>query len=503
MFGGSPMSRLSPRTHKKIQASIKLPNRKECPISLKNIGLGGVLLDLSKGVSAKRFTPGTFHSLRIVLENMNELTLSTKVIRNSREGLGLCFSAISQGDILKIWEFIRESITDERNCPYCNCSFKFFPEKCPQCHWHLNFKDKEYFSYWGKESALRQLTSSLRDLTSSDLQKLSQYLEEEVLLKKTLPLVEETEEFVGTCQAMKEVFSLIRKVAPTDLPVLILGKSGTGKELTARALYERSPRKDKPFVVVNCAAIPESLIEAALFGYEKGAFTGAYTAKKGKFELAHKGVLFLDEIGELPLSLQPKLLRLLETQMVERIGSTNSVQVDVRIITATNRDIQQAVSEGRFRSDLYHRIKVFTIQLPPLRERGEDKIILAHYILNKIKMERRWKCKGFTPEALDVIREHAWPGNVREMINRIRRAVVIQDEWIMPEDLELKSPQRANKTSRLKNVAKKLRKDLIESALREHQYNISQTARSLGISRPYVYLLIKNLDIHIPRRGTT
>ncbi|MBW2569013.1 MAG: sigma 54-interacting transcriptional regulator [Deltaproteobacteria bacterium] len=433
---------------------------------------------------------------------MNELTLSAKVVRNSCEGLGLCFSAISQGDILKIWGFIRESITDERNCPYCNCSFKFFPEKCPQCRWHLNFKDKEYFSYWGKESALRRLTNSLSDLTRSDLRKLFQYLEEEVLLKKTLP-AEETEEFVGTCQAMKEIFSLIRKVAPTDLPVLILGKSGTGKELTARALYERSSRKDKPFVVVNCAAIPESLIEAALFGYEKGAFTGAYTAKKGKFELAHKGVLFLDEIGELPLGLQPKLLRLLETQMVERIGSTNSMQVDVRIITATNIDIEQAVSEGRFRSDLYHRIKVFTIQLPPLCERGEDKIILAHYILNKIKMERRWNCRGFTPEALDVIREHAWPGNVREMINRIRRAIVIQDKWIRPEDLELKSSQRANNTSRLKNVAKKMRKDLIESALLEHQYNISQTARFLGISRPYVYLLMKNLDIHIPRRGTT
>ncbi len=497
------MARLTPRMRTEIKASIIDTKGTKHAVALKNIGLGGVGLGSAEAIFPSQSTPGSTISMGISLKTAGELITTGEVVWNTHERLGIRFVGISRGDLLKIWVYIRDFLVKQKCCPYCGQSFDSWPGKCKRCGWDLNFLSKDYLSYWERELLLRKLRVRLSAINIYDLRKISRFVEDDALSKKSVPEIQEIEEFVGTCQAMKEVYSLIRKVAPTDLPVLILGESGTGKELTACALHERSLRKDKPFIAINCAAIPESLIEAELFGHEKAAFTGAYAARKGKFEYAHKGTLFLDEIGELPPSLQPKLLRFLETQMVEPIGSKNSVQVDVRIITATNSDLKQAVAEGRFRSDLYHRIKVFTIQLSPLRERGEDKIILAHYFLKKIKMERAWKCKGFTPEALDVIREHAWPGNVREMINRVRRAVVVQDEWIRSKDLELESPQETNKPSKLKAADKKLRKELVESALREHQYNISQTARSLGVSRPYVYLLIKKLGIHIPRRATT
>ncbi len=191
----------------------------------------------------------------------------------------------------------------------------------------------------------------------------------------------------------------------------------------------------------------------------------------------------------------------METQRVERVGSTKGVQVDVRIIAATNCDLEKAAAEGRFRSDLFHRIKVFSIKLPPLRERGEDIILLAQYFLKKIKSERNWRCKGFTPEALDVIREYTWPGNVREMINRVRRAVVVQDDSITPEDLELTPSPKTRRTSKLREADLNLKKEMIESTLNDCRQNISQTARALGISRPYLHVLIKKLGIYIPEKG--
>ena len=309
--------------------------------------------------------------------------------------------------------------------------------------------------------------------------------------------MENIEDFVGTSPKMLKVFNLLEKVAPTDLPVLILGESGTGKELTAQTIHEKCFTKTKPFVAINCAAIPEPLFEAEVFGHEKGAFTGAYKAKQGKFEQADGGTLFLDEIGEFPKPLQSKLLRFLENRVIERVGSIKSKRVNVRIITATNKELEQAVFNGEFRQDLFHRINVFTICLPPLRERGEDKIILARYFLEKIGKEQKWNGKGFTPSAIEAIRAHAWSGNVRELVNRIRRAVVVQDEWIEPEDLELNLRQLENNSNSkaLKDTTQQARKELIFKALREDQYNISQTARSLGISRSYLYSLMKKLGI--------
>lgn len=494
------MSRLSPRVCKKVKASIVFSDKKERTVYLKNIGLGGAFLDVGQDLSAKWCAPQTSHIIRINIQNIGELQLHAMVVRNGGKGLAMRFSSISQGDLLKIWEFIRPFITDKDQCPYCNHLFKESSENCPNCDWNQDFGDNGYLAYWRKQALIAHIAHSLSNLELNELQEVSKLLESDSLIMGHSPAGSEIEEFVGTCPAIREVFSLIRKIAPTDFPVIIFGESGTGKELTVLAIHGRSPRNKGPFVAINCAAIPESLLEAELFGHAKGAFTGAHEFKKGKFEQADKGTLLLDEIGEIPLNLQAKLLRFLETQVIEPIGSQESKKVNVRILAATNRDLEKAVAAGQFRLDLYYRLKVFTITLPPLRERGADKGILAQYFLKKIKKEGNWDCKGFTPEAMDVINKHSWPGNVREMINRIRRAVVVQDKWIRPEDMELDADlyTKQKNQPKLKEAKNNLKKAMIQKTLRENSYNISQTARSLGISRQHLYLLKKKLEIDIP-----
>ncbi|MCX7822578.1 MAG: sigma-54 dependent transcriptional regulator [Syntrophobacterales bacterium] len=229
---------------------------------------------------------------------------------------------------------------------------------------------------------------------------------------------------IGRSSAMQEIFKAIGRVAPTDATVLIRGESGTGKELVARAVYQHSARADKPFLVINCVAIPETLLESELFGYEKGAFTGAHSRRIGKVEQAHGGTIFLDEIGDMPLSIQAKLLRLLQEKSVERLGGRQPIPVDVRIIAATNRDLESAVSEGRFRSDLYYRLKVVTLELPPLRERREDIGLLADYFLAKYSAEMGIPNPGITSQARALMEVLDWPGNVRELANTIRKVLI-------------------------------------------------------------------------------
>jgi transcriptional regulator with PAS, ATPase and Fis domain len=289
---------------------------------------------------------------------------------------------------------------------------------------------------------------------------------------------------------------MIRKVAPTDIPVLITGESGTGKELTSMAIHERSGRRNKPFVPINCAAIPENLLEAELFGHEKGSFTGAYNQKKGKFEYADGGTIFLDEIGELSLNLQSKLLRFLEDKIVEKIGSNEGKKVNVRLIAATNRDLKAAIAKGTFRTDLFYRLDVFNINLPPVRDRGEDKIILARYFLNKFSKEMNLM-KTFSGEAIDAIKSYDWPGNVREIINKVRRAVVMSKEsTITPHDLDLEVPTLETETvTSLKEVRYSIEKQKLIEAMKHCNNNISKVARVLGISRPSVYSLRKKYNI--------
>jgi DNA-binding NtrC family response regulator len=293
---------------------------------------------------------------------------------------------------------------------------------------------------------------------------------------------------VGNCPAMREVFDRVRKVAPTDTTVLILGESGTGKELVARAVHEQSLRQDAPIIAVNCASIPETLIESELFGHEKGSFTGAHHTHAGLVEAADGGTLFLDEIGELPLPAQARLLRVLHEAEVRRVGATVSRKVNIRLIAATHRNLRQMSREGKFREDLYFRLRVLEIQLPPLRDRGEDLLALADFLLVKTCRRLNRPPLAFEPEARQVISMHNWPGNVRELENAIERAVILCESGrITPELLAIDAPVLTP------SEASELEGDGTSDTLREYfrkfvlenQYRLSETelARRLGISR--------------------
>jgi len=301
---------------------------------------------------------------------------------------------------------------------------------------------------------------------------------------------------LGTDPKMQEVFSAMRKVATTDAPVLIIGESGTGKELVAKALHRMSIRKMKPFIVINSGAIPETLLESELFGHEKGAFTGAHIQRKGRIEMANEGTLFLDEIGELSLSLQVKLLRFLQEQKIERVGGREEISVDTRILAATNVDLQKAIKEGRFREDLYYRLGVVTISLPPLRDRGGDILLLATALLKRYVNENNKKIKGFTSPAITALQEYGWPGNIRELENRVKRAVIMAEgPKVTPVDLELASQFAKYEGRGLKGAREALEKDFIQRALIKNKGNVTKAAEELGVSRPTLYELMEKLGM--------
>jgi DNA-binding NtrC family response regulator len=287
---------------------------------------------------------------------------------------------------------------------------------------------------------------------------------------------------VGRCEAMQRLFRTIRKIAKTDASVFIAGESGTGKELTALAIHKRSTRRKAPFVAINCGSIPHHLLQSELFGYERGAFTGADKRKIGRIESADGGTLFLDEIGDMPAQAQASLLRFLQERKVERLGSTESVPVDVRVISATHVDLEDAISDGRFRSDLYHRLCVLRIDEPPLRARGEDIDILAHYVLQRYKTDSDRKIWGFTQSALDAMHHHEWPGNVRELINRVRRAVVMTEGRLLtPHDMGFDTPDEFEMTT-LDKALEHAERSVIDAALRCSGNDVERAAAALGIS---------------------
>jgi transcriptional regulator with GAF, ATPase, and Fis domain len=288
-------------------------------------------------------------------------------------------------------------------------------------------------------------------------------------------------EIIGTSKAMTEVFQKVEKVAATDISVLITGETGTGKELIAAELHRRSERANHPFVVINSGAIPENLLESELFGHVKGAFTGAVANKLGKFQAAHQGTLFLDEIGEMALSLQVKLLRAIQEKVVVRVGDTRTEKVDIRILAATNRDLEVEIKEGRFREDLFYRLNVVNLNLPPLRDRGEDVLVIARYLLNRYCKEYDSKVKGFSPNAAVAIRKHSWPGNIREMENRLKKAIVLSDgNFVGPDDLGLTADQLPAILA-LNHAKEKFQRDYINEILALNNGNRTKTARDLGV----------------------
>lgn len=296
---------------------------------------------------------------------------------------------------------------------------------------------------------------------------------------------------------MLKICRQLEKISPTTVTCTLLGESGTGKEVIARAIHHLSPRKAKRFVAINCAAVPENLIESELFGYEKGAFTGANKTTLGKIETAHEGTLFLDEIGDMPLNLQAKLLRFLQERVIERVGGRNEISVDVRVICATNKNLEAMVRDGSFREDLFYRICEMTINIPPLRNRMGDKVLLARHFKLTFAKEHGQNVTGFTPDAIAAIESYEWPGNIREMENKVKRAVIMADgKHITREDLGL--AEAGDLSLNLRHVRQEAERNAILRALSMTDNNISAAAKLLGVTRPTFYDLLKKFDMHLP-----
>lgn len=298
---------------------------------------------------------------------------------------------------------------------------------------------------------------------------------------------------IGNSESIQGISRKAEKVALTDITTLLLGESGTGKEVFARSIHEHSQRKDERFVAINCASIPENLLESELFGYEKGAFTGANKTTIGKVETAKGGTLFLDEIGDMPLGLQAKMLRFLQERVIERVGGRSEISVDVRVICATHRDLAGMVKEETFREDLFYRVGEISILIPPLRERDEDVILLARTFLNQYKEEYGTKVKGFSDAAISAMLEHRWPGNIRELQNKLKSAVVLAEgALIEPEDLCIMSSgdDEEPATLNLREVREQAESKAIRRAFHQSEQNMSRTAELLGVTRPTLYALI-------------
>jgi len=325
---------------------------------------------------------------------------------------------------------------------------------------------------------------------------LNQLENEHQLLKKQA--TEPLDGLIASCEKMQELCRTIEKISPTNATVLLMGESGTGKEVLAKAIHRLSDRSTQAFVAVNCAAIPENLLESELFGYEKGAYTGALQLTKGKIEYANNGTLFLDEIGDLPILLQSKLLRFLQERTIERIGGRKEIPVDVRIICATHQNLKEHINKEKFRLDLYYRISEIVIDIPPLREREGDAITIAIALLKKYCMIHNKKIKSFSGEATAAIEAYSWPGNIRELENKINRAVILSDDInINFNDLELEKNTDTGMPVNLKEVRESAEIIAIKKALIHSNKNVSNTAKLLGVTRPTLYSLIEKYGIQI------
>jgi len=348
------------------------------------------------------------------------------------------------------------------------------------------------YDFFSKPVDLDQLKIIIeRAVRVSQLERENSEMASELARRKTF------EQIIGDSEKMREVYEIIRTVSGTNYTILITGESGTGKELVSRAIHSSSPRGSKPFVPINCGAIPENLLESELFGHEKGAFTDAHTRKRGRFELADGGTIFLDEIGEMPLPLQVKLLRFLEDNIIERIGGSESISLDVRILVASNRNMAELVKKSSFREDLYYRISVITIDMPPLREREDDILLLANSFLNRYGLENNRPGLSFSEAAAKAILAYRWPGNVRELENKIKRAVVMaQDKKIKPQDLALPSEGRgAVKPRTLQVIREEAEKTCLAESLARNSWNISRVSRELETSRTTLYDLIEKYKL--------
>lgn len=461
-----------------------------------NLSLNGVYIDADSHPPDKSFIV-----LNLGLPALPEsFDVMAKVNRVEDHGFVAEFFGLDRTVASYVWSFVRSRLKLLKSCPYCGDPIPGkMPSKCPHCGSFLRFEDPDYFDRRDAASTKTNLLEYIAGLSDAEVNSVVRSISRQRSLN-----CKETGncdvEMIGTCDKMGTVFHLIRKVATVDVPVLIVGETGTGKEMAARAIHERSLRKGGPFIAINCGAIPKELLESELFGHEKGAFTGADRQVKGRIEFATGGTLFLDEVGELPPALQVKLLRFLEDYKIERIGGRESIDVDLRIIAATNRDLEKDIAENRFREDLFYRLNVITIRIPALRERGDDIVIMAEAFLRQYAQKLSKNINGFTRDALTALKVHHWPGNVRELINRIRRAVVMAEErWITPNNLELKTSE--DRPEGLRDATNRFEYRFIKEALGRYEGKISRAARALKISRSEMYYLLKKHGIERASRS--
>jgi Nif-specific regulatory protein len=363
----------------------------------------------------------------------------------------------------------------------------------------LNKADRRAFNE--KDLVLLSVFANLTGIALENARFYSMVQQENTVLRRELGKRRiEFQNIIGRGPKMADVFECMDLVAPTNSTVLIRGDSGTGKEMVAQSIHNASLRASKPFIAVNCAALPDALLESELFGHEKGAFTGAIARKEGRFELAHSGTLFLDEIGDMPTGLQAKVLRVLQDGEFYRVGGTHPIRCDVRIIAATNQDLDEKMKAGTFREDLYYRLNVITIFLPPLRDRVEDIPLLIEHFLTKSAAENKRKKSGFTPQALQILMNYPWPGNIRELENAIERAVVLgKTDMVevgdLPPSLREKKQALVDYTTSLEDAQRQFKKKHIKNILFQTEGNRSKAAKILQIQRTYLSRLIKELDI--------
>ncbi len=394
-----------------------------------------------------------------------QVKVLARVVRRTAGGLAAEFVDLDREGQAHLWEALLPHIPSRwSTCPFCGLKLTAGAgEKCPWCEKPLDFWRQ---GYW------RGLAADFCPVP----------------------------EMIATCPAMQQVFTLIHKVAPTDVPVLVTGASGTGKEMVAQAIHRRSRVADGPFVAVNCGAIPRELLEAELFGHEKGSFTGAYRTVRGTVEQAHGGTLFLDEVGELPLELQVKLLRFLQEHTFTRVGGRENLQVNIRVVSASNIPLRELMAGGRFREDLYYRLDVVNIDLPPLAARGEDILILAQIFLKRYAAQAGKELLGFSGDTPDYLQSYAWPGNIREMINRVRRAVIMAEgPWVGPEQLgfspEQVKPRVWYEGLTFKEAKAEFERRLLAEVLERCRGNARLAAQSLKISRSVMYHLIQKYHL--------
>jgi Nif-specific regulatory protein len=463
--------------------------------------------------SATRLTEGEASSL--ILENPDDKMLYFEIALGEK-GTEVKRFALKSGEGIAGWVYeknrsliVNDVEADKRYAPEISQKVKYptksmlavpmrVKEKCVGVIEILNKRDGKNFSE--EDLQWLEIFATQAAIAIENARSFQRIKKEVFQLHDQIQIEKGYHPFVGQSRIILEKLEIVKKAALTDSSVLLLGESGVGKELFAEQIHLQSARKDMPFIRVNCPALSETLLESELFGHVKGAYTDAIAGRKGRFELADGGTIFLDEIGDLPLSVQAKLLRVLQQKMIEPVGSSTPIKIDARIIAATNKDIENEVKSGRFRTDLYYRLNVLPIYIPPLRERQTDIPLLAEFFLEQLRKETKKHIRGFTPEAMELLLSHSWPGNVRELENAIERAVVITtDQWITPNSFILASSSVAGenhyKEKTLKDAINMFKAHFVRRSLEKNGWNQTNTAKELGIQRTYLSRLLKELNI--------